>query len=236
MKPLDFSFPPELEMPHPCCGGCGTIIDWPGVCEVCYSKEMAKCSRETWRTVRDRIPPRYRESRFGSEILPTRVARLDAIVEAQAAVGGPVLFVGPKQSGKSTLAAAVYHEIADVASRSEPGSARNIRGLGLQWASALSLCSARKQYPLGSGEAPDVAIALSATVLVLDDLGAEADPTACTDVIFARFETNKPMIISTGLDSVQLETKYGKGVAARICNAAIIVTGKVPIGVVGRIP
>jgi DNA replication protein DnaC len=168
-----------------------------------------------------RVPPAYAGAELDAAWLlelvgaETMSRARDAILERAGA------FVGHPGSGKSSLAAAIYKHAA----RQE----RETRHLGgYRWISSHKLAKARANLPLGEGEAPIVEAALSATFLVLDELGGE-DPryaSAVAEVLYERYEQQRPTWITTGVGSKEIATRYGGGIARRVFeNAAVFKLG-----------
>jgi DNA replication protein DnaC len=87
---------------------------------------------------------------------------------------------------------------------------------------AVDLGVARQQHGLGEGESPVVGQAMTAPMLVFDDLGQEAqDGTpVVAHVIQRRYDRVRPTIATTGLTVEQLVSRYGAGVARRLIETA----------------
>jgi hypothetical protein len=167
------------------------------------------------------IPASLRWATLAAPDLRQRVARPEAIAEAEAALPlRPLLLQGPSGSGKTSLACALLREWE----ARHPGR----RGV---FTSAWRLGVARVHHGLGIGEAPEVERAMSACLLVLDDLGSERNTStnAVPDVIFARQEAGLPTWFTTWMHSSDVTQRYGDGVTRRISEAgrvAVIRCGK----------
>lgn len=129
--------------------------------------------------------------------------RIDAMAARIIAHPGWLTFWGPARSGKTSLAVACLRA----------------RGRGL-FVSSSSLAVARAQYGLGEGEAPLVAKALRASLLLLDDLGEEqlTNSPIC-DVLKERFRRSAPTWVTTGLVGAELGARYGQGIRERLTEA-----------------
>jgi DNA replication protein DnaC len=77
---------------------------------------------------------------------------------------------------------------------------------------------ARAQHGLGQGEPTEVERALSAHLLVLDDLGSERNTAtnAVPDVIFERAYAGRPTWVTTWMTAEQVAQRYGDGIARRL--------------------
>lgn len=163
--------------------------------------------------IRDRMPAFVRDAKTGD--LERRI-RHDALRERARAwrVGGRgMLFVGPTGVGKSSAAALVFRRALGTGWR-DGGMAWDF-AQGLRWFSAAALSQARREHPLGHGEAPELVRAEYATLLVIDDAGWDRDPLAVSDVLAARYERQKPTIITSGQTVEELERHYGAAVLRR---------------------
>jgi DNA replication protein DnaC len=123
-------------------------------------------------------------------------------------VGSPgLLLFGPSGSGKTSLACALLRA----------WEARDVRRRGV-FLPAWKLAVARAQYGLGHGEPPEVERALSAALLVLDDLGSERNTAtnAVPDVIFERAYAGRLTWVTTWMTAEQVAQRYGDGIARRL--------------------
>lgn len=159
------------------------------------------------------IPQRYAWAAFDEPLLSSRVRPASAIAKAQAAVSAPsVVILGSAGTGKTSLACALLRATAE---------SRSTRG---RFASAFALAKARQEHPLGNGEAPAIEKALSAKLLLLDELGAEfSRNTAVQEVIHERHAEELPTIYTSGFDADELAKRYGDGIARRIFEGATVI-------------
>jgi hypothetical protein len=159
-----------------------------------------------------RIPPSFRWATLEAPELRRRVTRDKAIGEAKNAISAQgLLLVGPSGCGKTSLACALLRAWYE----RNPGR----RGTFLP---AWRLGVARAQHGAGAGEAPEVALALAAALLVVDDLGCERNTAlnAVPDVISERAYVGRPTWVTTWMTAGQVSQRYGDGIARRLYEAA----------------
>jgi len=163
--------------------------------------------------IRDRLPAFLRHTRPAE--LEQRISdhRLRERARAWRVGGKGVLFLGPTGVGKSHAAALVFRRVLGDGWRS--GGAAWEFALGLRWFSAAALSQARREHPLGHGDAPEITRAGAATLLVIDDAGWDRDPSAVSDVLAERYERARPTLITSGLKSDELIKHYEAAVVRR---------------------
>lgn len=161
------------------------------------------------------IPPRFGWARFGGSELAERVrilgrsgpVDLDVARRHILSWAGPaVLFLGAAGTGKTSFAIACLRETA-----------------GPCCVSASALERARIEHRAGDGEAPLVKRALSARVLLIDDLGQDkaSNVSAVEAVVLARHDANLTTWVTTGLTPEELESRYGAGVRRRLTEPGV---------------
>lgn len=167
--------------------------------------------------IRDRLPAFLRHvKRFDLENR-VRDARLLESVRAWR-VGDPgMLLHGPTGIGKSSAAAILFLRLVGNGWRN--GGDAWYFARGLRWYSAAALSQARREHPLGQGDAPEITRAESARLLVIDDAGWDRDTAAVSDVLAARYEKSLPTVVTTGLTAVELSKHYGAAVVRRFVEA-----------------
>jgi hypothetical protein len=167
------------------------------------------------------IPKFFRGHRL--ETVGAHVKRQEAVGETRAALADilagkarVVTFVGRSEAGKTSLAASLVAAL-DRAQQDGDGQAyRLLRSF--VWLDALELSRARSSFKLGDGEAPLVDRARKASLLVLDEVGAEtvAGSDEVLDVIWRRWQDERPTIVTTGQPGKKLIDRYGEGVYTRL--------------------
>lgn len=129
---------------------------------------------------------------------------------------GNLVLCGPSGCGKTTACVARARKILDQAER---GADRDTFewATGIRFATAGDLAKARRQWPLGDGEPPELEDAARATLLVLDDLGYEpqADP-AIPELIDLRYRRGRLTITTTGLTTAELGKRYGEATVRKL--------------------
>lgn len=183
------------------CRTCKTAMDHPGRCAGCREES----ARAEWvRAATAEIPRGFAEARLEASWLAGVVGPkvLDAARQALGEVR--VVAVGPPGSGKTSLIAAML-------------VAANHRG-SVCWVSAHQLAKARTLHPLGEGEAPMIAAALRAGVLVVDELGGEDQryASAVAEVVYERHADDMPTWVTTGVGPKEISDRYGGGIARRV--------------------
>lgn len=191
--------------------------------EQARARDAIQARERAWEAL---VPRRYHWARPGVELAarcrPMRhdgsAATVAEALEAIARHPGVVVLRGPPGSGKTSLAVAALRAVRDRPRRD--GSTPRVA-----FADAHQLGTARIQHAAGHGEAPYVAAAIGAELLLLDDLGQERQTqnNAVPDVILQRHADDVPTWVTTGEDWPQLAAKYGGGVARRLREGALVI-------------
>lgn len=190
---------------------CGAPVDVVRRCDAC---ELAASFGEFARG----LPERFRWALAGD------VAELGARVQASAELirrgllnpPGHMVLIGPSGAGKTSLAVAMLGAWV----RKAPAERAKAR-----FAEAFELAGARARHPLGQGEAPEVAAAMTAPMLLLDDLGSERDDrnAVLSDVLQRRHNADLPTWVTTWLEPEQCAERYGGAVTRRLFEPAATV-------------
>lgn len=207
MDKLDFGMPDFVW--HTCkCGTKSTRVP----CWDCVKREEEIAAFQHAER-RKGIPARFGWASLSSSMLKKRVhirGRDDEEIEpdTMAAVilahaGPAVLFVGPAGSGKTSLAVACL---------------RAVESPGVMYVPAASLERARIEHPAGRGEAPLVHRAMTAPLVLIDDLGQDKPTSisAIEAVLLERHNAELPTWVTTGLTESEIEARYGAGVSRRL--------------------
>src|SRR5262249_43359289 len=152
---------------------------------------------------------RFRWARFDAPELTQRVRPVAAITQARALLqdARSVVFTGPAGSGKTSLARALWFALAmdklprvadrhgarytDVQNGAFGGSAVYVQ--------SFDLAKARREAALGRGEAELIRQCERADVLLVDEIGSEADKgdTALAELIHERHNAARRSIFVT---------------------------------------
>jgi len=196
--------PPTFEHRCPACGAPSTL---PRACLAC--EDTQRRAREAKVATAASVPARFRWA-YGLNA-PELSVRVDVAALVQARATDLVrldraTLLGPATAGKTSLAVAMAHSW--VSAHAQPAL----------FLAAVDLGVARQQHGLGEGEPPIVGQAMTAPMLVFDDLGQEAQggSAVVAHVIQRRYDRVRPTIATTGLTVEQLVSRYGAGVARRL--------------------
>lgn len=197
------------------CSRCGAPVEGRRTCATCQdaADDGARLDA-TYRTV----PPRFRWALSAdAQALAARVQAHPVVVRRglEAPPSSSLLFTGRTGAGKTSLAVAMLGAWMR-ADRSRHGAL---------YVEASVLARSRARHRLGDGEPPLMAAALSAPLVLLDDLGQEReDRDGClTDLVYRRTDAELPTWITCGLpgDDVpaiaeQLARRYDGGFVRRV--------------------
>lgn len=197
------------------CQRCGRVACSAAGCDrlavdgvLCHVHEADRLG-ELWRRqheslVAGQIPEAYRAAALGAPWLVRLVGA--ANVEHARAIargGGWVTVYSPRSgAGKTSLVAAMVRE-------------RGRRSV--MWTTARTIATASAYAKLGE-EPPILAAARAAGLLVVDELGTEADRFGATvaDVIMDRHDLRRDVWVTTPHTGAQLAERYGAGLVRRL--------------------
>lgn len=229
MNPFAAIIPPKGT--YPCRGGCLRVLELPGLCPRCGPAAVRDERERQVRAWTKALPERYRDASWSAlpkllrddgkarprvEVPANRLAQIRSALETHRRA----VLIGPPGCGKTTVAAAHLRAVVE---RDPAVRARFIPAEDLL----------REETPEG-GPTPLV-LALSADVLVVDDLGVELNQApvgsgllaqrsgAVSKLIGDRFDRQLPLVVTTGLDRAAIQTMYGDRIARRLFEGAAMI-------------
>jgi hypothetical protein len=180
---------------------------------------VARRRRESLRAFEKHLPPRFKWSRLdhpefrGRVSLPTIPQRPPDVLR--------VLFFGPSSAGKTTLAVALLRALLEAKVAAHPfTSDDDIDAV----ARHCRFVPARRLGVAGTvpGDPLEIRRAMRVPVLLLDDLGKDADikSNPLPAIIAERHDEERATWITTELTPSEILKRYGGGIARRICEGA----------------
>lgn len=182
-------------------------------CDSCAESERSDRQRARLAPAWDSIPERFRDAhRWDWD------SRRDATIGLLLAQNGSFLVRGRPGVGKTAIACAVLGKRLLRASAALATWAEVEDAASMRYVTDADLNRAAAAHPLGQGDAPLYREAVRAKLLVLDELGVDlASPRRIgRDVLFARYDANRPTIVTTGHDRAHVEAHWGGGAGRRI--------------------
>ncbi|MGN6107732.1 MAG: hypothetical protein ACTHU0_21665 [Kofleriaceae bacterium] len=184
-----------------------------GLCAECIKKRALEERAARHAAALATVPAAFRGLRLLSETLLERLP--DRAVHQQVAARlrrAKVMTVyGPSGTCKTSLAAAAFNTLFAFARRGDLDALKLAQNA--LFVEAWAVGEARRRHKLGDGEAPLIQSAMTASFLVIDDLGKagrnEASRKAEADILQARFSQGLPIMVTTEFTSrEQLEAAY----------------------------
>lgn len=249
----------QLRAPDGSCGtGCGRQPESPehAVCQACSARLQDARTERLAHERRGELIAAVRAAPVFGELpaIPPEHARVDGAGYVQSAPAifqtfarrwrpksGPVLLSGAPGTHKtsSTVAALWGAADAEVERLGALGAADlYLEGGGhwlarAMWCSAFDLARARQLHGFGS-EAPLVARAKKASVLVVDELGPQAAndrAQVILEIVDARYRAGLPTIGTTGMAPDEFKAAHGGGLWRRFAESGV---GRVLLASEGR--
>jgi hypothetical protein len=131
---------------------------------------------------------------------------------------------GPSEAAKSAMALAVAQYVLARGERAGASEVDAARAAGVRYMRALDLAAAGPQHGLGKGPSPLEREARDASVLVLDDVGAEdADPgRVIARVLHARYDERRQTVVTTGLTRPAYRLRYDDGLVHKTFGGTVL--------------
>ena len=149
------------------------------------------------------------------------VASMRQLIEKE----GSGILLGDTGHGKSSLAVAGLCQVLKAGRRAKRDSEAWRTAVGVRFYPARVLAKRRSQNPLGRGEPDEVTDALGASILLLDELGSEMSDfkSAIADVIMDRYDTGRPIWVTTGCSPGELVDRYGAAFGRRLVERGMVI-------------
>ena len=167
-------------------------------------------------SILERLPDFVRRPR-GTDLADRVNPEVRAKVRGWSPQSGSLVILGPTRIGKTSAAGFLFRR--EVARGVHFGGSQWRMAGSMHWFSATDLEKARKEHPLGKGDAPEIISACYASVLFVDDVGWDRDPAAVTDVLAKRYELCRPTVITSALTRSELTGSYGAAAVRRLVEA-----------------
>ena len=145
-------------------------------------------------------------------------SRMVALVDKDGQTARSAVLAGQSGAGKTSAACYLLRFVIERGAALEAPREHLEAAKGALFVPARELASARSQMALGKGEAPIVDMAMRASFLVVDDLGAEADAGRQTviDVVASRYDRGAATWVTTWLSREEFVARYGGGTERRL--------------------
>lgn len=156
--------------------------------------------REECSGILHRVPKNFR--RKVDELLPHLHPFLRAKLNAGQTPTLSCMFFGATGSGKTSAVAVLLRRALHEYHHSARKRFAEMRQLC--WIDAPDLSLTERRHPLGEGAPPTLQEACNASVLVLDDIGLETNPSPLLEVLRFRYNNALPTLATSGLDPKKL--------------------------------
>jgi len=182
---------------------------------------VARRRRESLRAFEKHLPPRFQWSRLDHPNFRERVSLPTIPLRPPDAMS--VLLFGPSKAGKTTLAVALLRALLEAKVAANPfASDDDVDAV----ARHCRFVPARRLGVAGTvpGNPLEIRRAMRVPVLLLDDLGKDADikSNPVPAIIAERHDEERATWITTELTPPEILKRYGGGIARRICESASV--------------
>lgn len=165
-----------------------------------------------------------------------RRKELRGLIKNYGFASGRIALLGPAGLGKTVTLVTLVHRLHDdavaraLAAPPQPhgvysgdgGDLDTIRGMVFR--SAHEIVRARRETPLGTGEAELVTKCTSSTLLVIDELGFESRADdVLMEILDARDKRGRVTWVTSGATSQHIKDRYGSGFWRRISERGVLV-------------
>jgi DNA replication protein DnaC len=208
--------------PSPVCDLCRLVpVRWyRDLCETCKAIRIQESRRLRMSDALRTMPEAFHS---WAEVASKADRRIVDALRSWTRSGGNLVLLGPSGVGKTTAVCARVRGIIDSAIRGVRDPESFAWAEGIRWVEAPALAKASRNHALGRGDAPEIGVAINATLLVLDELGYEqARDRTIADVIEQRYNRQLLTISTSGRTRAEMAQQYGDAVFRKL-----IATGQV---------
>jgi DNA replication protein DnaC len=133
---------------------------------------------------------------------------------------GSALLLGPSGCGKTLAIVGLAHRLV-AAARASFTEAEIQWIAAAHWTTAHALIRARRETPLGRGEAPAIERAMESTLLLLDELGCEPASEVIFEIADQRYSRRLPTIVTSGRTLAAFAGRYGDALVRRLAESGV---------------
>jgi len=218
-----------------CMGGCDAVVPQRGdFCQACAEHNSRELRTNLLKNARRSLPD-WPEARFDHANFPKRVVlevARPAVAWRPTTPDGStnnLTLLGSTGVGKTTAAVAICHRILETAETKAIPAEKFRLARGLRWTAAWDLGAAGRQWKLGDGLPPQIAEAVRAPLLIIDDLGKESRPRDTEDdaiwtVLDQRYrQRGFVTIVTSKLRMSELGERYGLDARRRFTERGVVV-------------
>lgn len=207
----------------PVCDECRLVpVRWyRDLCDTCKAIRVQESRRLRMSDALRTMPEAFHS---WAEVAAKADKRIVEALRAWTRPGGNLVLLGPSGVGKTTAVCARVRGIIDSAIRGAKDPESFAWATGIRWVDAPALAKASRNHALGRGDAPEIATAVGATLLVLDELGYEqARDRTIADVIEQRYNRQLLTISTSGRTRAEMVQQYGDAVFRKLIATGVIV-------------
>ena len=199
------------------CEDCLTVVPHRRMrCPACKAKQIEADRRLVLQPAIQSLPE-MPWAKWGSGLAKSCAKPIFEAVRAWDRTQGSLVLLGPSGCGKTSTVVARVRGMLDMAASGKVDRAGFQFVTGIRFITAADIARDRKNWPLGGGESPLVEEAIEATLLILDELGFEAQTdTAIPEVVDVRYRNKRPTITTSGLQKARLTERYGEATSRKL--------------------
>jgi len=212
-----------------CLAGCGASVGRRGQeCQPCAVAARRKRRADRLAFAYDSLRD-WPWCRFGDPTFEERTKAVRHGVDVArewSTVDRGLVLLGPTGRGKTTLMVAIGLKILDAVRDDDDATREDVDlAAGIRFAHASDIARARRGWPLGKGDPPELTEAMDATLLLLDEMGREPemDPTMF-ELFDYRYRKGLPTIATSRLSALEIAKpeRYGPDGARRMLKVGTV--------------